>query len=311
MVAKGEISMNHTVKTIMIVVVTIFLLPVISANARSLSEKLKVPAADVVQMLTLDDGSTLVGRITSVNDKNIIFETDLGTMNIEITRIRAIKEVSPSALRDGKYWFPNPNRTRLLLGPTARTLEAGSGYLFDLWIFLPGVAYAITDNFMVSGGVSIIPGADDQLFYLIPKYGFPVTDKFDLAFSLNILHLWETTAFLGMGSMTYGTDDKSLTAGLAVAYGDDGFADQPAATLGGEYRFSRRVALVGESWFIPTKEEEGALFLAGVRFFGEQITVDLGFAYAYSKKEESNDPFQPDTDDDTAWLPYIDFVWNF
>ena len=125
-------------------------------------------------------------------------------------------------------------------------LKAGDGYIYDLWIFFPGAAYGITDNFMISAGASLIPDADEQMYYIIPKLGVPATEQIDLAASLMIFRLWDETFYFGMGSATLGNDDQSLTAGLGIAFKDDDMADEPVAMLGGEYRMSRRMSLVGE-----------------------------------------------------------------
>jgi len=87
--------------------------------AEDLSKKLVVPAEDTVQMLTVDDGSMLVGRITEVGADEIKFKTDLGEMTIAVSKIRKVVEVPASSFKKGQYWFPNPNVTRLLVGPTA------------------------------------------------------------------------------------------------------------------------------------------------------------------------------------------------
>jgi hypothetical protein len=276
------------------------------ATARTtLDERIKTPEPGMVQMVTLGDGSTLIGRITDVGDDNVTIQTDLGEMTIDRYKIRDVEELPQSRFRNGRYWAPNPNQTRLLVGPTARTLEAGSGYLFDLWLFFPGVAYGVTDNFMISGGVSIFPDTDNQLFYFIPKIGFSATEQIDIAASVMILHL-DNTAYLGMGNITYGTDDYNLTGGIAVAWNEDEMQDEPALMAGGEYRVARRISLVGESWFIPGGDG-GKLLMPAVRFFGEKMTVDLGIAYSASN-DDADDPWD---DDDAGWIPYLDFVWNF
>ena len=287
--------------------------------AQDLSRKFVVPPADTLQMLTLDDGSTLVGRITEVGDSEIKFQTDLGEMTIAVTKIRDIKGVPVSSLKGGKYWFPNPNTTRLLVGPTARTLKAGQGYFMDLWLFFPGVFYGITDNITIGGGVSIFPGVDEQLFYIAPKVGFKAAKDLHVAASLFVFHLWDQNAYLGIGSMTYGSEDRSVTGGLGLAWHEAGMADKPAATLGGEYRVSRRISLVGESWFIPGEIDEGEIIMGAVRLFSEKLSIDLGIAYAVDNKgdrnlEEDADYEFTDYDTDydaTTWVPYIDFVYNF
>jgi hypothetical protein len=269
------------------------------------ADQLKLPEPGMMQRLVLSDGSQLVGKITEVRDNEVVFHTDSGDMTVQKSKVKSIEEFSQSALRDGEYWYPNPNQTRLFIGPTARTLEKGRGYLFDMLIFFPGAAYGITDQFMVSGGMTIFPDSDDQLFYFMPKYGFPVSDRLDLAASLVVLHV-DNTGFLTMGSATYGTDDYSVTGGLALAWDDGELQDDPAMTFGGEYRLSRRVSLVGEGWFIPGGDG-GALLIPGVRLFGEQMAFDFGILYSAGNEEES-DGFELE---EPSWFPYIDFVWNF
>lgn len=281
-----------------------------TALPKDISDKLVVPGDDKLQQVTLQDGSKLMGRITEVSDSEVKFKTDLGEMNIIRSKITDIIEIPLSSMKNGKYWFPNPNRTRLLIGPTARTLRQGEGYFVDLWIFFPGVSYGLTDNITIGGGVSIIPGVDNQLFYLTPKIGFGVTEELDLAATVMIFRLWDETAYLGIGNFTYGTDDLSLTGGLGLAWNDEEMADDPAATLGGEFRFARRMSLVAESWFIPGNSESGTLGMGAIRLFGEQMAIDIGLAYSFEEDNSSpNDPYYEE--DDTNWIPYLDFVWNF
>ncbi len=319
-------------------------------NAHAYTGDLRIPPEGVTQVITLVDGSSLIGKITEIRAEQIKFQTELGEIPILLAKITSIKETveekpkaeeppkveetptveetpaaeepakveetpaapsAPAAAADiKKDWFPNPNRTRLLIGPTARTLKARDGYLYDLWIFFPGVAYGVTDNFMISGGASIIPDADDQMFYITPKLGFPAGEKLDLAASLMVFRLWEETFYFGMGSMTYGTDDQSITGGLGIAFKDDDMADAPAAMFGGEYRIGRRASLVGEGWFIPG-DDDGMLGFGAIRLMGEEMTVDLGFALSYENRSDEVDYYGNPEEDEVGWLPYIDFVWNF
>ncbi len=293
-------------------VFAICLTAIIPGSVHAYSGKLQIPPEGTNQMITLEDGTTLVGRITEVGDNEIKFQTDLGEMTIATTKIKQIKEISASSVKSGKYWFPNPNRTRLLVGPTARTLKAGKGYFYDLWIFFPGLAYGITDNFMISGGASIIPGADDQMFYVMPKYRFSAGKDVDLAATVIAFRLWEETFYFGMGNLTYGTDDRSVSCALGIAFTEDRMAEKPAAMLGGEYRLSRVSSLVGEGWFIPGETDEGMIGFGGLRLFGEQMAVDLGFGLSYDSHSGEVDYYTDEpVEAEVHWLPYIDFVWNF
>ena len=67
----------------------------------------------------------------------------------------------------------DPNYSRLLFAPTGRPLAKGDGYFSDYELVFPGVAYGLTDNLSLAGGVSVIPGLGlgEQLFYVSPKLG--------------------------------------------------------------------------------------------------------------------------------------------
>jgi hypothetical protein len=91
------------------------------------SQAEKLPSSDIhipdslhIQIITLDDGSEVVGRISEVDDNQIVFKSSLGESRIGTDKIHEIREIPVSSLRNGKYWFPNPNQTRLYFSPTDR-----------------------------------------------------------------------------------------------------------------------------------------------------------------------------------------------
>jgi len=142
---------------LVILIVAIFSITAIGGVTKN---DLVIPKSGKIQIITLDDGSSLVGRITDIGDDEIKFQSDLGEITIAISKIVQIKEVDDTSFREGKYWFPNPNRTRLYIAPTGRMLNKGEGYFYDTWIFFPGAAYAITDNVTIGAGITIFPGVD-------------------------------------------------------------------------------------------------------------------------------------------------------
>jgi hypothetical protein len=281
----------------------------LTTTASVTQEDLQLPQEGNTQVVKLMDGSVLYGRITEIRPGEITFESTVGSMTIDINNIDSIEEVTPDRFRGGKYWFPNPNRTRMYIGSTARMLEKGKGYFLDIYVFFPSLAYALTDNITLSAGASLFPAVDaeDQLYYGTLKVGVPATEKLSVAASGLILRVpnWDDDddldepvvvgALSGIG--TYGTDDASVTLGLGFGYADDDFADKPLVTLGGEYRFARRMSFVSENWIIP--EVEDPLISYGLRFFGEGIAVDLAFVNV-----ASSEAIFPG-------IPYISFVYNF
>ena len=279
------------------------------------SDKLHIPDADKIQMIALSDGSMLTGRISRVEEDKVIFVTKLGEVTIPIDQIDDIREMSSSAIKGGKYWFPNPNRTRLYFAPTGRLLEAGKGYFSDLLLFFPSVSYGVTDNISIGGGMSLFPGVDfsKQLFYFFPRIGYQPSDKLALAGSMLILGLPDfdddddddeddlidegKVAGILFGTATYGTDIFSVTGGVGYGYVGDDFADKPAVLFGFDWRFSRRLSFVSENWIFPDVDQPLASY--GLRFFGESLSADLGFLTPLG-----DDAIFPG-------FPLISFAWNF
>jgi hypothetical protein len=263
---------------------------------------------DTLKELRLVDGSTLVGRVVAVEGDRITFETVTG-VRLEVTRdqIRSLT-TARGELVGGRFWQEDPNRTRLLvLSPTGRTLPKGEGYLSAFWIFFPFVGYGLTDNFTLSGGTPVLPEVIGRVIYLAPKLRVLGRDNLDVA--VGALALF-ATEYLDEGSVgilygvgTYGSPDRSLTAGAGWGYawgGEDPWvSNDPIIMVGGEYRVGPRTKLLTENFFVPG--ESGALLTGGIRFFGERLSVDFGIGAVAGLGSESGTP----------WFPVLNFVWNF
>lgn len=268
--------------------------------------ELKIPDSAHVQILTTRHGSTLIGRIVEIGELEIQFETDLGRIPVSIAAIEDIEEVPASSFRSGKYWFPNPNVTRLYFAPTGRMLKRGSGYFYDVYLFFPGFTYAVTDNVTVGGGMSLIPDVDieDQVFYLTPKVGVTAAKDLNLAVGALLINVPDfdddgDSEVVGIlyGVGTVGSPGASLTAGLGYGFAGGDIADKPAIMIGGEGRLMRRVSFVTENWIFP--EVDNPLVSYGFRFFGQALSVDLALVNVLS-----DDAIFPG-------IPYIDFAYYF
>ena len=288
----------------------IFLLPALMPE-NSFAQKTSISGADLaipdsgtVQILTTSDGSTLMGRIVEIRENDLIFRTEMGDLTISISKITEIKEVSTNRVREGVYWFENPNTTRLYFSPTARMLKKGEGYFSDYMLFFPGVAYGFSDNFTFGAGMTLIPGVDidNQIFYFTPKFGLKTSHNSNIAAGALILALPEIddrSPVVGLlcGVGTFGDPDGSLTVGLGYGFVEDEIVDKPMFMIGGEKRISRRVSFVSENWVFP--EVDQPLVSGGFRFFGEGLSVDLALINTIGE--------------DTIFpgIPWVDFVFNF
>ena len=181
----------------------------------------------------------------------------------------------------------DPNYSRLLFAPTGRPLRAGDGYFSDYELLFPGVAYGLTDNVTLAGGVSVIPGLGlgEQLLYVSPKIGWNLGPK--AAVSVGGLFAraggegeYDSADSLGIGFAvgTFGGPDRSFSAGvgMAKASGDD--SATPLLMLGGTATVSRHLALVGETWIRADGEFRASEQPIGVglRFFGDRLSADVG-----------------------------------
>lgn len=274
----------------------------ITENYAQVSELLHLPDSGYVQILKSNDGSTLYGRIMTISENEIEFVTELGAFKIKITNIKSIEDVPGSSFKNGQYWFPNPNDTRLYFAPKGRMLKKGAGYFQNIYIFFAGFAYGLTDNFTIGGGTSLIPAVDinEQLFYLTPKVRIKTTQTYDLAAGALIVNIPSDDprmAGILYGVGTFGKTNRNFTIGFGYGFVGNDLAEKPMVMLGFEARTSRRTAFVSENWIVPGVEN--AFVSYGFRFFGEQLAVDLAFMNILG--EEILFP----------GIPYVDFIYNF
>jgi len=288
---------RHNFIIILLLLFTFIQLSSIKQSENSVN--LAISDSTQIQILTVNDGSSFIGRIIEIGSEKIKFHTKYGVMTIPVFEITDLKLVSENQLKDGKYWFPNPNCSRLFFAPTGRMLKQGEGYFADYFIFFPTVNYGVTSNFSIGGGFSILPGEDldEQVLLFTPKVGIKTSAKMDLAIGALVVKLPEEISSLGIlyGVSTFGSLDKSITVGLGLGYAEDKFVDKPMIVLGGEIRTSRNLSLVTENWLVP--EKDTPILSAGFRFFGEKLSADFALIFPL--------------EDDVLVFPYIDFVYKF
>jgi uncharacterized membrane protein len=271
--------------------------PAYAQVTNDMRSKMTVPDSAHLQIVTLRDGSTIFGRIVSVAADTVVFQTGAGSMQLAVGAVRDIKEIPASDVREGSYWFPNPNSTRLFFAPTGQMLKKGEGYVSDYELFFPGIAYGLTDNISIGGGFSLIPAAvEDQAYYFTPKIGFSVAEKVHLAAGVLFAGSRAGTGGVYYGVGTFGDGNASVTLGGGYGFAGGEIESKPVGMLGAELRVSRRIALVTENYLLPVSGDN-VLYSFGLRFMGEKITTDLAlFNVANSG---------------VIGLPWVDFVFRF
>jgi hypothetical protein len=209
---------------------------------------------------------------------------------------------------EGRLYRFDPNYSRLLFAPTGRPLRKGEGYFFDTYVFFPGIAWGLTDNFSLMAGMSVVPGVDigDQLKYLAPRIGFQTSDEMAVSFGALYATVEGDAAGIAFAVATTGQPDKSFTAGLGLGYtkaegADFEFGDHPVILLGGNIRLSNSTALVSENWLITGGDFKFGEqpFALAIRFFGERLAADVG-AILIGEVIEEGFP-----------IPWLSFTYNF
>ncbi len=255
--------------------------------------------------IELEDGSEMHGFIESVAISGVKFRTQTGIkVVIPGDQITDIETIDIESL-DGKFYTEDPNYTRLFLGPTARALKSGKGYFSVNELMFPVAAFGVTDFFTLGGGISLLPFASDQAYYLIAKVT-PVNIE-NFALSGGILHantIGRESDFKGVGLAylvsTYSGTGASLTTGLGFGYFDGEFSSNPCILLGGDVRVSNSLKLISENWILTSANSVSFLSL-GLRFFSTHLAGDFGLIHPILKNSSGGFPF----------IPWLGFTYNF
>jgi hypothetical protein len=279
------------------------------ASAQPVPQPVRPPAvSDTVWQVQLSDGSTVIGRVVSVQGERFTLETTTGVrVELSPTQVRRIEPLR-GRIVNGEAWFDDPNVTRLFFSPTGRALEAGEGYFSVFQLFLPFVSYGITDRITISGGTPILPEVIGRVFYLAPKV--TIVDAPTTQLAAGVFALFATgldadidlgTAGLLYGVGTFGTRDRAATIGAAwpfyAASGESEIGNDPLLMFGAETRVSRRVKLITENYFVLGAS--GGVLSGGARFFGERLSADAGLGLGYG----DGGGF--------CCVPLVNFVYNF
>jgi hypothetical protein len=240
-------------------------------------------AADRVVAVALKDGSRLVGRIVAEDDTAVTVETSGG---IEVVVPRSSVVSVTNVEEDGRSISADPNYSRLMFAPTGRPLKKGDGYFSDYELLFPGVAYGLTDNLSLAGGISVIPGIglDEQLFYISPKIGVDLGRNTSVSVGALLAGAGGgdsdgESVYIGFAVGTLGGRERSLTLGFGLGDTTSEFSDAvPIVMIGGTATLSRHVALVSENWLFVGDDFHLSEqpFGVALRLFSDRLSADVG-----------------------------------
>jgi hypothetical protein len=298
-----EVAMTRRI-LVMLFLFAVLAFAVSTAAAGAIASSPQVVRIEVLpeglhQEVRLRDGSQLYGRVTSVADDHIVFRTLAG---IDVTIPRAdIASLAPvkGEVVDREFRPTDANTTRLLFGPTGRSLHRAEGYVGVYEFMLPFVQVGVTDRISIGAGTPLFFGAgSSHPVWVTPKIQFFSSGKLSMAAgAMHFFNVDDDTVGVAYMVMTHGTADSAFTAGGGYAYarGDEESAGAAVVMLGGERRISRRLKFITENYWW---EGSAGIASGGIRFIGDRLSADLALA-------------APLGADETLVFPVVNFVWAF
>jgi len=228
------------------------------------------------------EGNAFFGYMVSQDDQSVILNVEsVGEITIPRKNIRSMNRIDPDRIKNGAYWYENPQATRYFFAPNAIGLPKGRGYYQNTWILFNNVNYGISDHFSLGGGVVplFLFGSPATPIWILPKVSIPVSnDRFHLGAGAMIGGLiGSETESLGIlyGVGTLGDRDMNMTVGIGYGYAGDEISRTPLINISGMVRVSRRLYLLTENYFIP-EADAGGILSAGARWTTGQFAVDFG-----------------------------------
>jgi len=184
----------------------------------------------------------------------------------------------PASSVSRDHRFNDSNDTRLLLGPTARSLKRGEAYIDDVSLFFPSIQVGLSDRVSIGAGIPVmLPPIDirpGEAVWITPKLQVFRGHKTQAAVGLVHTVVLGHHAGLAYGVATHGTSDAAVTLGLGLAY-PNVERQRPIALLGAEKRVSPRIKLITENYLGSFYGD--AYLSAGVRYIHRRRTLDLSW----------------------------------
>jgi hypothetical protein len=258
------------------------------------------PDTPALYQLVLRDGSRVYGSIEKESVDEVVLRTASGVL---VTAERAqIDELKPARGRivSGEFQRADPTPTRLFFAPTGRQLKKGEAYFGVYDILMPTLQVGVTNRFSIGGGTPLIFFGDgddgwERPFWVTPKLQLVDTGRVQVAAGVfHGMNLDGDAGGIAYAVATTGSQSASITGGAGMAYAGDG-SRSFVLMLGGDRQIARSVKVITENYV--WKGGDGIISF-GFRFFGEQLSADVGLA-------------TPIGAEDFFLFPVVNFVYSF
>ena len=268
-----------------------------AAAGQVFAEGSQQPGSTTMYELVLSDGSRVYGTVEKETDDEVVLRTSSGVIvTAQRLQIVTLKPVTGRIVR-GEFQRSDPNRTRLFFAPTGRALKKGEAYLGVYQVFVPSLQVGVTDRFSIGGGTPLLIFDDgwERPYWVTPKVQLLDAERVQVA--AGVFHAFNPSGDSGgiaYGVATAGSHIGSISGGAGVAYTDGGDRSF-VAMIGGDRQIARNIKVITENYVV---QGGNGVLSFGFRFFGEQLSADLGLAF-------------PIGGDELFAFPVVNFVYAF
>lgn len=283
---------------------TLFLSLLLATVCNAQVDTLKSPTMRIV----LKDGSVLIGRIASTENKTLNFITS-AQIKIqvpqseieEISRLDEFKTLSPSVNEDSLK-SSDRNLSRMFFFPTARPIGQNQGYLHADYLQFPTLGVGLGNFLSLNIGLNMVTLLSNPLFIFNGKVT-PYQNEWS-AFSAGLIYAasTESSSSNEIFSFAYflstlGNSDYNATIGVGYDFRSRHGSVYPLLILGGEVKLKDGFKLMTENWI--QGNDEFSIGSIGIRIYGEKWSADIAIA------SDLNESYH------RVIIPWLSFTYNF
>ena len=242
-----------------------------------------------VFLLETKDGNGYTGVVLASDTARVIFKEDkLGEITILRNEIKRMEPVDAEKIKNGKYWFGNPQSTRYFFSPNGYGLKKGEGYYQNVWVLFNSFAVGLTDYLSVGGGLvpAFLFAGSPTPAWITAKVSLPVVkDKFNLGAGVlagTVLGEPDTGFGIFYGIATAGSKDVNASLGLGYGFAGGSVSKSPMVNLCGMCRISQRGYLVTENYLFSNSNSTTVILSFGGRTIIKNAGLDYGIVLPVS-----------------------------
>jgi len=252
-----------------------------------------------VYEIILYNKTVLVGIVTEFSSGQVTIETTAGTFTVMLKDIRKIKGGPERKSETNLDWYASPKRGNYLYAPSSIPMDPNEFNYQNSFVVINSLNYGVTNSLVIGGGFEFISLLlEEPIYYLIPRFTFPVSQNWHAGIGVLILSIPALDINLAnlYGMATYGNADRNFTIGLGYGYSNKSLSYLPTLNLSAIFRLSRKIALITENWYV----QNDYMLSYGMRLMFKRIALDFTFLNNHEIAYQEGGP--------SLGIPFVTFM---